>query len=176
MPQPNTDISRGKTATWFWSFYNHNRLPVEGLGQIWGGWQDRGQSLQKTTGIVFTPRVKCIDCRQTHLHPYLWKHRCPFCQEAQFWWRRVQNGEGHEWVGWQGATGSEKKKMLLCKPDGFLWIKMSKWWKKEDVHRQYERENKIEKLSRQAPQAKQCPWGGRREHFCLIPDNQQTRG
>lgn len=100
----------GNPATCFWSFYNHTGLPVEGLGQIWGGWKDRGQSLQKETGLVFTPRVKFIDCRRSHLHPYLWKHWCPFCREAQFWWRRVQNGERHEWVGWQRATGSKRKK------------------------------------------------------------------
>lgn len=31
------------------------------------------------------------------------------------------------WVG--GTAGSRKQETLLCKPDGFLWIKMSKWWK-----------------------------------------------
>ena len=29
-----------KPTTWFWSFYNDTRLPVEGLGQIWGGWKE----------------------------------------------------------------------------------------------------------------------------------------
>lgn len=85
-------------------------LPWRGLGQTWRGWKERGQSLQKKTGVVVAPRVKFIDCRRFHLHPYLWKHRCPYCWEAQFWWRRAQNGERHEWVGWQRATGSAKKK------------------------------------------------------------------
>lgn len=139
IPQPNTDISRQKKkkkktlTTWFWSFYNDTRLPVEGLGQIWGGWKERGQSLQQTTGLVVAPGVKFIDFRQSHLHPYLRKHRCPFCREAQLMEKSAKWRE--TWVGGMaeratGREGRKKKKILLCKPDGFLWIKMINWWKK----------------------------------------------
>lgn len=145
---------------------------MEGLGQIWGSWKDRAQGLQKKTGLVVTPGVKFIDCRQSHLHPYLGKHRWPFCREEQFWWRRAQNGERHEWVGWQRVKKKKKRrkrKVLLCKPDGFSLNQNEQlMWKggcSETVR---------EKLSYEAPQAKQCPWGGKREHFYLIPDDQQT--
>lgn len=120
-------------TTWFWSFYNDTRLPVEGLGQIWGGWKERGQSLQQTTGLAVAPGVKFIDFRQSHLHPYLRKHQCPFCS------RGAIDGEEckmeRDMSGWDGGESDgkgrkKKKKILLCKPDGFLWIKMSNWWKK----------------------------------------------
>lgn len=118
IPQPNTDISRQKKkkkktlTTWFWSFYNDTRLPVEGLGQIWGGWKERGQSLQQTTGLVVAPGVKFIDFRQSHLHPYLRKHRCPFCS------RGAIDGEEckmeRDMSGWDGGEsdgkGRKKKK------------------------------------------------------------------
>ncbi len=46
------------------------------------------------------------------------------------------------WVGGMAESDGERKKkmILLCQPDGFRWIKMSNWWKKEDVQRQCARE------------------------------------
>lgn len=140
-------------TTWFWSFYNDTRLPVEGLGQIWGGWKERGQSLQQTTGLAVAPGVKFIDFRQSHLHPYLRKHRCPFCREAQLMEKSAKWRE--TWVGGMAerATGREgrKKKRFYCV--SLMVFSESKWAtdeKKQDVQRQHEGENKMEKLSHQA--------------------------
>lgn len=114
------------------------------------GSDSRGLKGAGTEPADFTPRVKFIDCRQSHLHPYLWKHRRPFCREAQFWWRRVQNGERERetWVGGMAGSDGEReiKKRFYCV--SLMVFSESKWAtdeKMEDVQRQYERENKIGK-------------------------------
>lgn len=75
---------------------------------------------------------------------------------------RVQNVERHQWVGWHGA----KKKRFYCVSlmvfSEWKWV-MGKW----AMFRE-------KKLNHQAPQAKQCPWGGRRRHLCQLPHNRMT--